>query len=730
MTSPGVFRSKGEHVLPWVEDICSVLDTTLQLTQKDEYELAHSVVSSLLSWLCRVRLLETGPRIEDTAGSWGGLQPLDSVGMDWYIPGDKEMATVHTLLQRYLLPVLDTLEQFTKGKLTLDKETLQRNLKLVLKIVNAISEHIEPEKNAEFESVLSQSKRWLAKLNINFGGQNVRQAVKNLMCGLQDKLINDRSDDADSFSGIIYIYDVLLFTYAFDEDELGDHIDEHKREKVHRQDRLHRNKKHLPGVHLDRVALQWETQLWLKNLLLMETLPADLMSHVMTLCTHRYSEVRIAAQDLMLKIIARLGKVSHPMILPQLLDCLRSQGHTGDDSFDIEETESRLKGALYLIYSEKHMFFYSWESASQLWPALVTAQQSDKQSVDDLLKDISVKVNRYYQDFVLYTLPLTKPVLDSGLMDIVSNNSNLVKKDSVLGNNSHMKELMHYQQLETNLIALLSSNTLHWRHQEMGVGMLLTMITYDHTPSPPSTQLWLSLLISDQRTLRLMAYQALEGVLKLIKIPSNKVPLSQFVPDHGSVSVSRPGVRDDNQCLQYRGDMTEAEVQSYWSKPFIVKSYIGYYSWPAKDSQQATARMIHSAKDFALEPDSVKEMIAQFFMDEAKINTFVEFNSLEHEKGLDFFSTDRSLFLSFLLEIVGPRLTGVFQPHIERLVSSPEESQQRAAAEMVYGLVRGSRFWDYSSTESLWSWLLPVFQQVTITVIPSSYKLFICLLRC
>ena len=41
-----------------------------------------------------------------------------------------------------------------------------------------------------------------------------------------------------------------------------------------------------------------------------------------------------------------------------------------------QEVESRLKGALYIIYSEKHMFFYTWESVSKL----VTAQESDKQS--------------------------------------------------------------------------------------------------------------------------------------------------------------------------------------------------------------------------------------------------------------------------------------------------------------------------------------------------------------
>ena len=35
-TNAGVFRSKGEHLLPWIEDICSCLDKTLNTTQKDE----------------------------------------------------------------------------------------------------------------------------------------------------------------------------------------------------------------------------------------------------------------------------------------------------------------------------------------------------------------------------------------------------------------------------------------------------------------------------------------------------------------------------------------------------------------------------------------------------------------------------------------------------------------------------------------------------------------------
>jgi len=634
----------------------------------------------------------------------GNMREMVSPGaipLDWYVPGDQEMMVVNNLLERYLAPVMRQLELFAKGELTLEKEELQRNLKLVLKILTGVSELIEPEREGEWESVLSNNIKWMERINIKLGGQSVRVVVNKLMCLVQDKLVMDKSDDTESFTGILYVFDMLLFCYGMDEDEIGDHIEDHKREKLHREDKLVRGKKHLPSVHLERITLQWETHIWLKNLLVLESLPRNMLERIFALCIHRYSEVRVVAQELFLKLVGRVGKTCHNIVLPLLLQCLANSPSTTDET---------LKGALYLINSEKHMFFYSWEAASLIWPALVTAQHSDKQSVDDLLRDIGIKANRYYQDYNMYTLPLSDPVLPNGVAELVRSYTGLGGEGG-LGQNTIMRSQVHYQELEARLVQLVESKTLHWRHQEMAVGMLLSMITYDHTPSLPTTSLWLSLLLSDQRTIRLMAYQALEGILKLSKLPSVKVPLAELVQDCDTLQVGRPGMRPDNMFMQYQGNMEIAEVETYWNKPFIVKSYMGYFGWPGKE-EKATVRKIHPVEHFMIQPESVRGLIAQFFMDENRVKTFVEFNSLEHEKGADFFSTDRGLFLSFLLENIGPALSLVFQPHIERLVSSPEESHQRAAAEMVYGLVRGSRFWDWGSSTQLWGWLLPVFQQV------------------
>jgi hypothetical protein len=118
-----------------------VLDLTLHLTQKDEYELAHSMLQSLLTWLCHIRLVEqeqqqdgpgqldaarpgtssatliggsgslVGPRQLPTLSGWGATVALDSLRVGWYEPGDQERGVVRGLLERYLVPLLASLDR-------------------------------------------------------------------------------------------------------------------------------------------------------------------------------------------------------------------------------------------------------------------------------------------------------------------------------------------------------------------------------------------------------------------------------------------------------------------------------------------------------------------------------------------------------------------------------------------------------------------------------------------
>ena len=54
--------------------------------------MSHTALQGLLTWLCRTRLLETGPRMRENLNiATAGLVELDSIAVEWYIPGDKEI---------------------------------------------------------------------------------------------------------------------------------------------------------------------------------------------------------------------------------------------------------------------------------------------------------------------------------------------------------------------------------------------------------------------------------------------------------------------------------------------------------------------------------------------------------------------------------------------------------------------------------------------------------------
>jgi hypothetical protein len=300
---------------------------------------------------------------------------------------------VRSLLDRYLTPLLVLLDSYAKGEeQQMTKETLQRKLKLVCKIILGVSEIVPPEQTRTWESVLSSGLSWLDKLYITLPGPSgevpLRKGVNELLSRVQKKIVSTTNDDTESLSAILSIYDVMLFSYGMDEEDIGDHLEDQKRDKNHREDRLIREKKHLPSVILERICIQWETHVWLKNLLVIESLSERMFEDLFSLCVHQYSEIRILSQEILLKVVGRLGTDCFKLVVPRIVSCLQNTPGV---------TEEMMKGALYLINQEKYMFFYSWDLASQLWPALITATHSDKQSIDDLLRDIGIKTSRYYQ---------------------------------------------------------------------------------------------------------------------------------------------------------------------------------------------------------------------------------------------------------------------------------------------------------------------------------------------
>ena len=146
--------------------------------------------------------------------------------------------------------------------------------------------------------------------------------------------------------------------------------------------------------------------------------------------------------------------------------------------------------------------------------------------------------------------------------------------------------------------------------------------------------------------------------------------------------------------------MNDDELRDYWGNPFSVKGYQGFYVW----DEPAKLRVVDpGGTEDRFEDKYVGDLISKYFSDQSYIEKVVEFNTTEHSKGEDEFSMDKALFFSYLFENFGDRFHKVLMPHLRRLSASNEESKQRFAAELCYGAIRGSRFWEHGVVAKLWA---------------------------
>lgn len=52
----------------------------------------------------------------------------------------------------------------------------------------------------------------------------------------------------------------------------------------------------------------------------------------------------------------------------------------------------------------------------------------------------------------------------------------------------------------------------------------------------------------------------------------------------------------------------------------------------------------------------------------------------------------------------------MFLPHLQRLVGNKQEHYQRCAAEIISGIIRGSKHWNFNQVENLWTELIPLLR--------------------
>lgn len=140
--------------------------------------------------------------------------------------------------------------------------------------------------------------------------------------------------------------------------------------------------------------------------------------------------------------------------------------------------------------------------------------------------------------------------------------------------------------------------------------------------------------------------------------------------------------------------------------------YSGFYAWPKEmkvydryQNQPTPAKRMDKLTDQEKE-------IFNFFSDKEKFKQLIRYLSMEEKKGRDQFNLYRFLIFKTLFKMFEDKLLDNFLPQLQTLVMDKEEHSQRCAAEIVSGIIRGSKHWNFEQVNNLWQKLIPLFQTV------------------
>ena len=184
----------------------------------------------------------------------------------------------------------------------------------------------------------------------------------------------------------------------------------------------------------------------------------------------------------------------------------------------------------------------------------------------------------------------------------------------------------------------------------------------------------------------------------------------------------RPGERGDNKWVQYSSDNKPLDQQSYDQPRYLNKPYLGFYTWPQEDLVYAPSSQQPGLDRAVEDMPEAEQIVFRFFTEEKNISKLVEFLSLENKKGKDHFDVERFGMFKALFRNFGDSFLEQFRVHIERMVTDHRESHQRAASELLAGLIRGSKHWGYDKVSRMWAWVIPAIRRALNMVSPETMK--------
>jgi proteasome activator subunit 4 len=413
------------------------------------------------------------------------------------------------------------------------------------------------------------------------------------------------------------------------------------------------------------------------------------------------AEVYRSAQLALVEIVVVTHRHKHH-ILPMLLANLHKQADGGVIA------EKSMKGSLYLL--SNHEFLKTcarnWAYLSELSLALSKCQFVEKISIQKLVENLFKALLRYRPGE--YVAPLTLKALDATWVDTTV-------KEKGLHKITHREQQSHIEhaQLMHALIQLIDSKTLNWRYLGMVYQAMVKLAQPAYVVSKQAAQLAVHGLVSEFKHIREISAEFTTRILTIIKTRSIRQRHGGRNPLKRVLDLPTNLPSDYHTTLQRESDV------------YVDKALFGTFAWPRSilvyDKPSNDTIMLDAVQNDCAE---AYQAISQAINSHAFWKQLANYAAMELDKNTHFSYLSAFVYKT-LVQMFGPESLQ-YQESVfgEMLQDAEQSSKQRAVAEWIAGLARGSKHWGVESSQRAWAVILQSFQRAMTTITPETKSLW------